>query len=449
VKATNKVNLVTYFCLSVLSLAVVWCEKQALVKGYSFSTNSSSFEIVADKTWRSSGNCLLPNAFCLSQLPVTTHQPPVNPKLVAANTRFGLKLLSQLNKQQTNQNILISPASIAVCLSIAYNGANGETREEIARTLEFQEISLQEVNQANAVFKNALQDIDPKIQLSLANSLWLNKNENIASDFQQKIQEFYQTEIKNINFASPSATSTINNWVKQSTNGKIDTIVEKIEPNSVFLLVNAIYFLGAWKHPFPQELTKDYSFTLGNNTQKPVKMMFQEIYGVKYLENQLFQAISLPYGNGRLSMYIFLPNQKVGLRGFYQNLNPPNWEKWMQEFAELEMDYSQKISLGLPRFKSNYEIDLKDTLKALGMEVAFSKNADFSAMMPGPLWIDKVQHKTYLEVNEAGTEAAAVTAVGGTRGGEIKMIVNRPFFSAIRDNQTGTILFMGSIVDPN
>ncbi|MFB2895046.1 serpin family protein [Aerosakkonemataceae cyanobacterium BLCC-F50] len=418
-----------------VGLVMIWWQNQFVANGYSFSTNS----IHSDPR-------LLEEVGDL----VSVNQSAINPQVIAANTRFSLKLFSQLQAKQANQNIFISPASVSMALAIAYNASNGETRQAIGRTLELQEISIQDVNEANALIKNQLQESDLKSQLQIANSLWIDKQETIKPDFSQKIQQHYQAEIQSIDFRKPQASATINNWVRKSTNGKIDSIIERIEPNTAFLLLNAIYFLGNWKYPFAKELTQDYPFTLVNGTKKPVKMMFQQIPGLKYYENELFQAICLPYADNRLSMYVFLPNPNLGLRGLYENLNHINWQKWMKSFNsnELENDYSQLISVGLPRFKLEYGTDLVDALKALGMQIAFSQKADFSAITVPPLWIGKIQHKTFVEVDEEGTKAAAVTAIGGTRGGVTQIIVDRPFFCVISDNQTGTILFMGSIVDP-
>lgn len=432
-----KVKFVVHYlilCWAVIGLAVIWWEKQSVANGYSFFTNSS---VTDPQLLKEVGD-------------LAANKSAINPRIVAANTRFSLKLFSQLQSKQVNQNIFISPSSVSVALAIVYNGSNGKTKEAIGRTLELQEMSIQDLNQANALIKNQLQASSSKSQFKIANSLWLDREEKIKPDFSQQIQEYYQAEIQNIDFREPQATATINSWVKKNTNNKIDTVIQQIEPNTVFLLVNAIYFMGNWKYPFAKELTRDYPFTLVNGTQKQVKMMFQEIAGVKYYDNELFQAISLPYSDNRLSMYIFLPHKNQGLKGFYQNLNQKNWQKWLEYFNsnELENDYSQVMTIGLPRFKVNYEIDLIDTLKALGMQIAFSKNADFSAIAVPPLWISKVQHKAFVEVDEQGTTAAAVTTIGSTRGGQTQLIVDRPFFCVICDNETGTILFMGAIVDP-
>lgn len=372
----------------------------------------------------------------------------VDAKLVAANTKLSFKLFSQILKQQPDENIFISGASVAMSLDIAYNGASGQTQQAIAQTLELQGMSLQEINQANASLKATLETLDPNVHVSIANSLWAAQNKPFNPEFIQKIQGFYKAQVTNLDFGAPGASNIINDWVKQSTNGKIDNIVDHIGSDTVFVLLNAIYFKGNWTEPFPKNTTKEYPFTLLNGTQKQHPMMFHEFSDVAYYQNELFQVVELPYTEGRLSMYIFLPNREISLKTFYKSLTAENWATWMNQ---LEMnktgDLSRETLIGLPRFKVEYSIDLKEALEALGMKIAFTKYADFSAMSSSQLSIDKVKHKAFVEVNEQGTEAAGVTEVSFTRGGN-QMIIDHPFFFAIRDNQTGTLLFLGSIVEP-
>lgn len=421
-KKKNRVIVTASICLTILGLAGVWCAKQP-----------ASFA-ASDARARPS--------------PQISNQV-ANEKLVTANTKLTFKLFSEILKKQHSENIFISPASLAIALNIVYNGAGGETQEAIAKTLELQGTNLQEINQANAELKASLNNPDPKVQLSIANSLWTKESIPFKPEFLQLIQNFYQAEVKNLNFSNPTAPSMINNWVNQSTNGKINKIVDVIEPKTVFLMLNAIYFKGNWTEPFPTEATQLRPFTLLDGTQKQHPMMrHQNSASFPYYENELFQAVSLPYGEGRMSMYIFLPNQGVSLKTFYEKLNAENWQQWMNQFNNLD-NSGGGVLISLPRFKLKYAIDLKDTLKALGMEIAFTKEANFSGMTPSSIWIDKIQHKTFVEVNEEGTEAAAVTNVAsGVRSGPIEMNVNRPFFFAIRDNQTENILFVGSIVEP-
>ncbi|MBE9127600.1 serpin family protein [Coleofasciculus sp. LEGE 07092] len=377
-----------------------------------------------------------------------TSNPVVNAELVAADNRFSFKLFSEILKQQPNENIFVSPSSVAIALAMTYNGTGGETRQVMAQTLELEGMSLEEINEGNAALNTSLENADPHVQLSIANSLWTAESKPVKPEFLQNIQNFYEAKVQNLNFGNPAAPSIINAWIQESTNNKIDKIVDPgdITSGTVFVLINAIHFLGTWSDPFPKEATVERPFTLLDGTQKQHPMMFQEsYYSVRGYQNDLFQAIELPYGDRRLSMYVFLPNLGVSLNTVSENLNLENWENWMNEFQYDEAP----LLIGLPRFSLEYDIDLKNVLKALGMEVVFGEDADFSAMTPRTISMSEVKHKTFVEVNEEGTEASGVTSIGGTRGSHTEIIINRPFFCMIRDNQTGAILFMGMIVEPN
>ncbi|MDJ0553127.1 MAG: serpin family protein [Microcoleaceae cyanobacterium MO_207.B10] len=376
-----------------------------------------------------------------------TQNMDISMKLVSANNRFAFQLFSEIIKLETDKNIFISPSSIAFALSMTYNGAEGKTKDAMTKTLNFQGMSLAEINQANQQLRMLLNSLNPEINLDIANSIWMKKGVSFDKNFIQSNQKFYDSKVSELDFNNPQAPAIINSWVNEKTNGKIDKIIENLEPDSVMVLLNAIYFQGNWEQKFLEADTKEQPFTLPDGTQKQHPIMFQSSRCL-YYENDYFQAVSLPYEEGRVSMYIFLPREEVGLEGFYQVLNNKNWGNWMLSF-----DF-YKVHLGLPKFKSEYEIKLNDMLKSLGMEVAFDdKLADFSRMRPIPpeLYIDEVKHKTFVEVNEAGTEAGATTSVTmGIRSAEISvdMLVNRPFFFAILDNDSGSILFMGEITNP-
>ncbi|MDZ7996195.1 MAG: serpin family protein [Nostoc sp. EfeVER01] len=371
-------------------------------------------------------------------------------KIVASSNKFGFKLFSEVQKgDKGEKNVFISPSSVAIALAMTYNGASGTTQLAIAKTLELQGLNLSEINSSYAAtLKQLLDNSDPKVQLNIANSLWANKNFSFQPDFLQRVQYFYKAKVSNLNFQDPTASSIINNWVKDNTNGKINKIIEKIEPDQVLFLINAIYFKGKWSQEFDKNQTAQYPFYRTSGRPKQHPMMSQN-GDYRYYENKQFQAVSLPYGkDGKFSFYIFLPKQNSNLKAFYQNLNVENWERWITQFSK------QKGFIRLPRFKTDYDITLNDSLKSLGMEEAFSNKANFSGMGKN-LKISEVKHKTFVEVNEEGTEAAAVTSVGITLSSSIininppfQMIVERPFFCAIRDNQTGRVLFMGSIIDP-
>jgi serpin B len=369
-------------------------------------------------------------------------------RLVNANNKFGFKLFSEILKNNSSKNnIFISPSSVAIALAMTYNGASGSTQQAMAKTLELQGMSLPEINSAYASLKELLEKPSEKVQLTIANSLWARKDVSFQPDFLKTTQNFYKAQVTNLDFQDVTAPNTINNWVKQKTNGKINKIVETIKPDEVLFLINAIYFKGKWSDEFDKTQTAEHPFHLISGKQKQHPMMSQT-GDYRYYENEQFQAVSLPYGLDRkISFYIFLPKQNSNLNVLYQNLSLENWEKWMTQFRE------QEGFIRLPRFKTDYDVTLNDALKALGMEEAFSDKANFSNMGQN-LTISQVKHKTFVEVNEEGTEAAAATSVGiqatslRQQPEPFRMIVDRPFFCAIRDNQTGSILFMGSILEP-
>ncbi|HIK09189.1 MAG TPA: serpin family protein [Oscillatoriaceae cyanobacterium M33_DOE_052] len=380
--------------------------------------------------------------------PVATATPnQMTKELAAASNRFGFNLFTRLQQQESQENLFISPTSISTALAMVYNGAKGDTQTAIAKTLSLEEISLADLNQGNAALKADLETGDEKVGIDIANSLWLGKNVAFLPDFIQRVGETYQAKISTLDFANQQeAADVINAWVKEQTQGKIEEIVDDVDPNTIAFLVNAIYFQGQWSEEFNTADTKEMPFTLLDGTQKQHPMMSQS-GDYSYYDNEQFQAVALPYGEGRWSLYVFLPKPGVSLDKFYQTLTAENWEKWMQQFS------SQPGNIKLPRFKVEYEINLNHSLKAMGMEVAFDREkADFSGMTEEKAAIDKVQHKTFVEVNEEGTEAAAATSVGIVATSmpppPFEMVVDRPFFAAIRDGETGTILFMGSIVNP-
>lgn len=384
-----------------------------------------------------------PQTSPIAQLPDT-----MTSKLVDANTRFGFKLFSALTKRDTN-NVFISPSSVAIALAMVYNGANGSTQQAIARTLEIQGMSLQELNQANADLKASLQNADPQVQLTIANSLWSQQGVSFKADFIQRNSQFYQAKLTELNFASPQAVSMINQWVSQNTRGKITEIVDRLSPSQLMVLINAIYFKGSWTRQFDTKQTKMEPFYLLNGNSKKHPMMTQQ-GRYSYYENDLIQAVRLPYGNRRrMSMMIVLPQKGSSLSALQRHLSAEAWMQWLGQFR------FRQGSIKIPRFKLEYEANLESLLADLGMAEAFSQNADFSALSSVPAQIDEVKHKTFVEVNEEGTEAAAVTSVGirATSAGPwqepFNMTVDRPFFCAIVDEQTEAILFMGAIVNPN
>jgi serine protease inhibitor len=362
-------------------------------------------------------------------------------EIVSANNTFGFNVFQQLAEKSMSENIFMSPTSLAMALSMTYNGASGDTQEAIARVLELQGISLEEVNQASAALMERLRNLGEDIHLDMANSLWAREGEEFKADFLKRNEEFYGAKISTLDFSDPRAPSIIDTWVKEKTGGKIGRIMEEIPGGIILYLINAAYFKGAWAVKFDREYTRERDFTLMDGTKKKVSMMMTGSKEFRHLKGDSFDAVGLPYGDGSVSMYIFVPHRESSLKEFYGELRAGNWDDWMSRFQQSE------LTVVMPRFNLEYEIILNDVLADLGMGVAFDSNAaDFSLMCSGKVWIDEVKQKTFLEVNEEGTETAAATAVRMKKGPGI--YVDRPFFCAIRDNDTGAILFMGSVVEP-
>ena len=368
----------------------------------------------------------------------------INDSVVSANTEFGFNLFSELIAQEPGTNVFISPLSVSTALTMTYNGAEGGTRQAMAEALRLEGMALEEVNVSTAALLRSLDALNPDVEINIANSLWAREGMKFESEFLERNREYFGAEIDSLNFADPKSADTINRWVDTNTNGKIDKIIGKISPSTVLILINAIYFNGTWLIPFDKERTVDGVFHLAGGTEKQHPMMSQS-WRYSYFKGEKCQAVKLPYQNTRVGMYVFLPDAESDLEEFLNQLDAESWESWMAQFRD------GQGNIEIPRFKLEYESKLNDALKDLGMGVAFGSSADFSAMAPGGLRIDEVAHKAVVDVNEEGTEAAAATVVvmaESALGLTFDFVADRPFFFAIRDDETGAVLFMGAVFEP-
>ena len=370
--------------------------------------------------------------------------------VVTANTKFGFNLFNEIRKTEQDKNLFISPLSVSINLAMLLNGAVGETEQAMTKALQLQGLDSESINVGYAQLRQALEAPDPEGALIIANSLWANQDVPFKQGFLQRNTQFFGAEISTLDFNDPSALQTINQWVNSNTNGKIPRILEKIEPDIVLFLVNTIYFKAAWEYRFDPWRTGYGIFHLITGEKKRVPMMTMDAWrsSYPYYRGDTFQGISLPYRDRTMSMYIFLPDRESNLNTFLESLNAERWEGWMSQFSQ------QNVQLVLPKFRFEYRAQLNNVLKAVGMGIMFSDKADFSRMAPpspeGP-FIDEVLHSTVIDVHEGGTEAAAAT--GGTAPGAgqveyVTFIADRPFFFAIRDNNTKTVLFMGVVMEP-
>ncbi len=368
------------------------------------------------------------------------------------SSSFPFSLFSQLAKDKSKSNLLLSPLSVATALSMTYPGAAGETKTALARILNFPAKGDDAVNQQAKETLDSLRNPGGDTKLEIANALFGEKRVKFKQPFLDANKKYFDSEIQSLDFESPDSVKTINAWVSKKTHEKIPTIVENISADAILYLINAIYFKGSWEHKFEKAETTEQDFSTASGASKKVQMMYMSRDDFRYSENDQFQAINLPYADKRLSLYVFLPKKDSSLSQFESNLNQSSWEQWTARFSKHDG------TLRLPRFKIDDKMELKQPLSDMGLEIAFDEGkADFSDMaeISQRIFISRVIHKTFMEVNEEGTEAAAVTGIEMSATSAavnvappFEMVVDRPFFIALHDNQTGQILFAGHITEP-
>lgn len=389
---------------------------------------------------------------CISLAAVQARSEPLNPAndMAVRMAGFGFDVLKQLSAARQGKNVFISPVSLSLALTMTWNGSAGATRTAMSKTLGLKGIKAADVNRAAARLTAELAKADPKIQISIANSLWARKGISFLPAFINANKKYFRADVREIEFG-PEAPGMINAWVKDRTKGKIAKIIDRIPANALLYLINAVHFKGPWQSPFDKSRTSDGFFKLADGTEISVPMMIRQgSYGYKRAEG--FQAVSIPYGGGRICMFIMLPDKPSGLPELLQKLDAGSWAGWTSGLKPTE------VNLSLPRFRIEYgvEEELKKALTAAGMKSAFDPNkADFSRMcrLAGErVFISQVAHKTFIDVNEAGTEAAAATSVEMSFTAApmepVRVAVDRPFLCAIRDTVTGAVLFIGAVANP-
>ncbi len=380
--------------------------------------------------------------------------PEIAPAAVVnAYNDFAVRLQRTLASTDKDKNVFVSPFSIAVALTMTYNGARGRTADDMARTLALGGIPREMVNKVMTQVTALLHQQSTGVTLAVANSLWACDDVRFQPDFLERVRTAYAAELANVNFLAPATLGRINGWVSTATHDKIKDLLQAgdLDKDTLMVLVNAIYFKGQWDRQFDTALTRARDFTSSTGTKALCKMMEQ--HGeFAYLKNDMCQAIRLPYVGKRLAMYVLLPAPGKKLDELLAALDPNTWQAWREALRD------QKGTIVLPRFRLEYAAELTPPLSQLGMAIAFDRDhADFfdmatEAAARGRICISKVRHKAFVEVSEEGTEAAAATAVVMMRvtaampdKRPFQMVVDRPFLCAICDDETGSILFMGAI----
>jgi serine protease inhibitor len=369
----------------------------------------------------------------------------IDREFTESNTRFAFDIFKMLNKEDQDRNIFISPISISTALSMTYQGAGSTTRDAMAEALNYDGMDIGVINESYRHLIRYMRQLDRKVELSIANSLWIRQGEKIKEDFLAVNRDVFDAAISSLDFSREDAADRINEWISKATKDKIEKMLEPPIPgNVVMYLINAIYFKGDWTVQFDKEKSFSSEFKAGNGSSGEVMMMSRS-GKVEYGQGEGFKAVRLPYGSGKIAMYCILPEEGVSVNDYIMSLDAGRWQAVKESIAETE-----DVQLQLPRFKMEYGIkQLNDSLTSLGMGEAFGGSADFSGIRDG-IFISRVLHKAVIDVNEEGSEAAGVTVVEKSESAALEpltFIANRPFVFVITDDDTGTILFLGKLYD--
>jgi serine protease inhibitor len=361
-------------------------------------------------------------------------------KIITGNNDFAFDLFRTGNLAQHKTNVFISPLSASMALGMTANGANGATYDEMRATLRLTGATREDVDGGYKSLITLLRGLDPNTNFSIANSIWYEQTFPFSTSFLDEGKLYFDAQVQALDFRSPSAVTTINAWVKAQTNNRIPAILDAIDPAEVMFLVNAIYFKGIWQKQFDKSKTVDAPFHAADGTMATVPMMARGS-GVQYAATPEYSAVDLPYGNSAFTMTVILPSPNADIDAFAESFDQTKWNTLVSSL------HDSNLEVFLPRFRIEWKRELNDDLWQLGMRLAFY-NADFTRMSPLGLnlVITRVLQKTFVDVDEQGTEAAAATMVGiGLVSMPAAFRADRPFLVVIRERFSGTILFIGKI----
>jgi serine protease inhibitor len=378
--------------------------------------------------------------------------------LIEADRSFSYDIFRRTVAWETEEdNLMISPLSISMALAMTLNGAKGQTYDDMKEALYLSGMDMDEINEAFRSLMELLVTVDPDVTMKIANSVWHADWLPVNDDFKERLRDYYDAQIEGLDFSDPASVDLINAWVRENTEGLIEEVLDEIPEEIVMYLINALYFKGDWLRQFDTDDTRRADFYLETGETTEVDMMHQEGRFAIHFSNDV-QMIELPYGDSLFTMSVLMPaDTEMPIDQFVEEkVTASNLAHWR---SNLTVD-SRDITVELPKFEFEYEIEYNDILKAMGMEIAFDDlRADFSGIsdLGGSdtvtmqrLYIDEVKHKTFIRVDEEGTEAAAVTSVGvGIVSMPPQMIVNRPFVFIIHERESGANLFMGVVRNPN
>lgn len=364
-------------------------------------------------------------------------------QLVAAGNDFSLALFTQVSAAEPAGNVFISPLSASMALAMTANGAAGETLAQMRSTLRLPDAAEDELNAGYRDLRALLLGLDRSTELRIGNSIWYRQGIPFEQSFFTVSRTYFDAEVTGLDFGSAAAPSTINDWARRATAGRITEVIDRIDPQMVMFLINALYFKGVWQSPFDPQRTQQQTFRNLDGTQTSVPLMSQQ-GSFRALLRPEVQGVELPYGNSAFTFVALMPSDGEDVNAFVGSLTRERLDGWLGEFREGNM------IVELPRFTLEYERTLNEDLQTLGMQVPFiERQADFTRMSPQgrDMYIEFVKQNTFVAVDEVGTEAAAVTTVGiGIVSLPPTFRADRPFVFLVRERFSGTILFMGKVV---
>jgi serine protease inhibitor len=375
--------------------------------------------------------------------------------LISAGNTFAFDLLRQVPLGHPDSpNVFLSPLSASMALGMTMNGAAGQTWSQLRDALGFAGLEEPAINRAYHDLIALLRGLDPKVEFGLANSVWARQGETFHADFLDRTRTYFDAHVESLDFEDPASLDIMNGWVEDRTNGRIEDLIDEIDPDAIMYLINAVYFNGDWVYEFDEEATRPRKFTRGDGSRVDADMMGMEA-DLRYFFDQHAQVVELPYGGRAFTAIAALPGEGRTIADLVAGLDAGSWAGWM---ARLDAAEPAAAAVVLPKLELHYDRLLNEDLQALGMTDAFDEyRADFSRMTEirrlGEVRISRVQQKSFLKVDERGTEAAAATFVEMVRvisvGPTIPAFVfDRPFLFAIREQLTGTVVFIGVIGDP-
>lgn len=374
--------------------------------------------------------------------PGTVKLTAVQQAQVENSNEFAWKFFKEVSKGE-QQDVFVSPLSVIYALGMLSNGAVGDTQKEILESLEFRSGKVEDINSLCHQLMIESPKLDKSTKVSIANAVVANKNKPLQPDFKNVVEKQYQALVTNQDFSSPATLSFINQWASEQTHGMVPKLLDRVHPDAVTYLLNALYFKGIWYRQFDKKRTQQESFTQADGKKLSVKMMHQKERFFA-AENDNYQTVVLPYGNGSYEMVVLLPREGKDLLSLLQTMDAKKWKD------NLKNTYSSEVDLKLPRFTSAYTRELNDVLKLLGMNTMFERGkADLTKMSKAKAFVSMVLQKAKIEVDEEGSKAAAVTVVetldaAAPPSKPIMFHANRPFMYAIVEHSTGTIFFMGT-----